>query len=118
MGCLGKYFKKILELTMDPNRKYIVDPQRYKVITTIVDKEYIPEIGLLCAFGNMSFIYVPVNGGCLCEVTMINGEYKITFKTKESDDYLFGSCICLVNDGNYLIRSNRYYGCSIFTCAY
>ena len=45
---------------------------------------------------------------------MINGEYKNTFKTKESDDDLLGNCICLVNDRKYLISSNKYKGCSIF----
>ena len=97
---------------------YIVDPQRYKVIATIVDEEYIPDCGSLYAFGNNSFIYVSFTDGCLCEVSMINEEYKITFKTKKSDGDLLGFCICLVNDGKYLISSNRYYGCSIFNCRY
>ena len=49
---------------------------------------------------------------------MINGEYKITFKTKYNDNDLYGNCICIVNDGKYLISSNKYKGCSIFTYAY
>ena len=67
----------------NPNCIYIVDPQKYELITTIVDNEYIPRSGPLCVFGNDSFIYVSLIGGCLCEITMINGEYKISFKTKE-----------------------------------
>ena len=66
----------------DPN--YIsVDPLTYRIITTIKDEIYIPIFGPLCAIGNDSFIYVSVIGGCLCVVSMINGEYKITFKTKK-----------------------------------
>ena len=120
------YNKGLIELSnghvaasdSDPPCIYIVDPQRYKVIATIEDKEYIPSSGPLYAFGNNSFIYVPLSGGYLCEITMINGEYKNTFNTKESDDDLYGFCICLLNDGKYLISSNRYGGCSIFNCRY
>ena len=101
-----------------PNYIYIVDPQTYELIAIIVDEEYIPMYGPLHTFGNDSYIYVPVTGGCLCEITMINGEYKIFFKTKESDNDLYGICICMVNNGKYLISSNRYNGCSIFKFGY
>ena len=72
----------------------------------------------MCAFGDNSFIYVSRIDGCLCEITKIKGEYKITFKTKKSENDLYGNCICIVNDGKYLISSNRYGGCSIFNCKY
>ena len=69
-------------------------------------------------FGNDSFIYVSLDSGCLCEVSMVNGEYKITFKKKEDDNDLHGNCICIVNNGKYLISGNKYCGCSIFKYAY
>ena len=69
----------------------------------------------MCVFGNDSFIFLSRKGGCLCEVTMINGEYKISFKTKENYNVFNGNCICTVNDGKYLISDNKYSGCSIFS---
>jgi WD40 repeat protein len=101
----------------NPNCIYIVDTQKYELVTTIVDKEYIPDCGPLYVFGNDSFIYVSLDGGCFCEVSMMNGEYKISFKTKESDNNLL-SCISLVNDGKYFISGNRYGGCSIYSYSY
>ena len=92
---------------------YIVDPKKYELITTIVDEEYISDCGTLCASSKDSFIYVPYDGGCLCKVTIVNGEYKITSKIKINENNLLRS-VCMVNDGKYIIGSNKYNGCSIF----
>ena len=102
----------------NPDCIYIVDPLRYKIIATIENKEYIPYRGALHAFSNNSFIYVSEMYGCLCEISMINGEYKISFKTKENEEDLIGTCICVVNNGKYLISSNEHNGCNIFEYSY
>ena len=102
----------------NPNCIYIVNPIRYELVATIVDKEYIPNSGPLFMFGYDSFIYVSLNGGCLCGVTFVNGEYKITFKTKENENDLKGNCLSIVNNGKFIIGDNKYGGCSVFKYSY
>ena len=72
----------------EPNLIYIVDPQKYALVATIEDNEYIPIGGPLHNCGNDSFIYVPYNGKYLCQISMINGEYNISFKAKENENDL------------------------------
>ena len=84
----------------------------------IVDKEYIPDCGPLYVFGNDSFIYVSIDGGCLCEIAIINGKYTVSFKVKESNNDFNGNFVSVVNNGKYLISSNKYKGCSVFNYSY
>ena len=72
----------------------------------------------MCAFGDASFIYVSYGGGSFCEMTNMNGEYMISFKTKEHSNDFSGNYICTVNCGKYIISSNKHDGCSIFNYAY
>jgi WD40 repeat protein len=98
----------------EPNHIYIIDPQTYRLVTTIMDSQYIPIGGPLYCCGNDSFIYVPYSGKYLCQISMINGEYKISFKGKENENSLKGNCMSMINNGKFIISSNNYGGCSIF----
>ena len=69
----------------------------------------------MCAFGDASFIYVSYGGGSFCEMTIMNGEYMISFKTKENDNELYGDIICILSKGKYIVSNNNFHGCSIFT---
>ena len=98
----------------EPHCIYIIDPQAYTLIDTIVDNEYIPFAGPMFAFGSNSFIYVSYKGGVLCEVSMRNGKYTVSFGTKKSDKDLQGNCVSLINNGKYIISGNKNFSCSIF----
>ena len=75
---------------------YIVNPTKYELVTTIVDEEYIPHYGPMYVFSNDSIIYLSIylsysDNGCLCQISMMNGKYKISFKTKVNENDLYGN---------------------------
>ena len=102
----------------NPNCIYIVDTYRYESVVMFEDEKYIPRSGPLYNFGNNSFIYVSLEGGYFCQVTPTNDKYYIYYISKENDNDLYGACVYTLNNGKYIISSNKHKGCSIFRCSY
>ena len=91
---------------------YIVDPFRYVKVAEIVDNEYILKDGPLCVWGNDSFIFS--HWECFCEISYVDGEYKIVYKDKNNKDPCYGgNSVLIVNDGKSLVVANGFKGFNV-----